>query len=120
MCIRDRCRDDFTLKQLDKPAVTAVLREVTSADQGRAIRVVLEVGQAPAAKRTTPPAPAPKPASQPAPAPEEPPLPKEPPEPASAADTPPWVAPSPAPATGPDKMDELLHNGQQLDSFQIK
>lgn len=117
------CRDDFTLKQLDKPAVTAVLREVTSADQGRAIRVVLEVGQAPAAKRPAPPAPVPKPAPQPpqpAPAPEEPPLPEEPPEPASAADTPPWVAPSPAPAPGPDKMDELLHNGQQLDSFQIK
>ena len=122
-CLTVLCRDDFTLKQLDKPAVTAVLREVTSADQSRAIRVVLEVGQAPAAKRPAPPAPVPKPAPQPpqpAPAPEEPPLPEEPPEPASAADTPPWVAPSPAPAPGPDKMDELLHNGQQLDSFQIK
>ena len=75
---------------------------------------------APAAKRPAPPAPVPKPAPQPAPAPEAPPLPEEPPEPASAADTPPWVAPSPAPAPGPDKMDELLHNGQQLDSFQIK
>ena len=112
-CLTVLCRDDFTLKQLDKPEVTAVLREVTSADQGRDIRVALEIGQAPSVRRAAP-RPAPPPLPKQPPRPEVP----EPPKPAPAGDTPPWEAPAPAP--GGDKLNELLQNGQQLDSFQIK
>mgnify|MGYP004430040445 CR=1 FL=1 len=46
-CLTVLCRDDFTLKQLDKPEVLAVLRDVTKQELGRDIRVVLERGQAP-------------------------------------------------------------------------
>ena len=110
-CLTVLCRDDFTLRQLDKPAVLTVLRDVTKQELGRDIRVVLELGQAPASGKRTAPRTAPTPTPRPTP--------QEPPKP-SAADTPPWESPSPPAASGRDKLDELLENGKQLDGFQIK
>ena len=110
-CLTVLCRDDFTLRQLDKPAVLTVLRDVTKQELGRDIRVVLELGQAPASGKRTAPRTAPTPTPRP--------MPQEPPKP-SAADTPPWESPSPPAASGRDKLDELLENGKQLDGFQIK
>ena len=84
---------------------------VTKQELGRDIRVVLELGQAPASGKRTAPRTAPTPTPRPTP--------QEPPKP-SAADTPPWESPSPPAASGRDKLDELLENGKQLDGFQIK
>ncbi len=114
-CLTVLCRDDFTLKQLDKPEVLAVLRDVTQQELGRDIRVVLELGQAPASGKRAAPRPVPTPAPTPAPRP----TPQETPKP-SAADTPPWESPSPPAASGKDKLSELLENGKQLDGFQVK
>lgn len=110
-CLTVLCRDDFTLKQLDKPEVLAVLRDVTEQELGRDIRVVLERGQAPASGKRAAPRTAPTPTPRPTP--------QETPKP-SAADTPPWESPSPPAASGRDKLNELLENGKQLDGFQIK
>ena len=88
-----------------------MLRDVTKQELGRDIRVVLELGQAPASGKRTAPSTAPTPTPRPTP--------QEPPKP-SAADTPPWESPSPPAASGRDKLDELLENGKQLDGFQIK
>ena len=110
-CLRVLCRDDFTLKQLDKPEIVAVLREVTSSHLGREVRVALELGQAaPAARRPAPPRAQNTPRPAPRPAPQEPPQ-------AAPADPPPWEPPA-APAG--DKLNELLQNGKQLDHFTIK
>ena len=106
-CLTVVCRDDFTMHQLDCDAVAAVLRDVTSNEVGHPIRVQFRVGQLTAApaKRPAPPQPAPPPPR------EETPVPPPPP-----AEAPPWEAP----ADKPDKLNELLKNGQQLDNFQIK
>ena len=106
-CLTVVCRDDFTMHQLDCDAVAAVLRDVTSNEVGHPIRVQFRVGQLTAApaKRPAPPKPAPPPPR------EETPVPPPPP-----AEAPPWEAP----ADKPDKLNELLKNGQQLDNFQIK
>ena len=97
------------MSQLNNETITTVLRDVTSEELGRPIRVQLRVGQltaapgqaARAAQARTPPLQ------------EEAPAPPPPPRP---AETPPWEAP----ADKPDKLNELLQNGQQLDNFQIK
>ena len=108
-CLTVVCRDDFTMSQLNNETITTVLRDVTAEELGRPIRVQLRVGQLTAApaKRPAPPKPAPPPPREEAPAPPPPPRP---------AETPPWEAP----ADKPDKLNELLQNGQQLDNFQIK
>ena len=55
-CLTVLCRDDFTQKQLDKPEILTVLRDVTAAELGRDIRVRLAVGKAPPASgRSVPP-----------------------------------------------------------------
>jgi len=67
-CLTVLCRDDFTQKQLDKPEILTVLRDVTAAELGRDIRVMLAVGKAPPASgRSAPPPPPSRQAPQPAP-----------------------------------------------------
>ena len=112
------CSNDFAKSQLDTPQVVKVLQEVTSRHLGQDIRVQFQMGGT-AAKKTAPRAAVPRTAPRPAPVPEDdyerPPLPEE--APPAPADTPPWEEP---PAAGRDKLDELMQNGRQLDSFQIK
>lgn len=109
-CLTVLCRDDFTQKQLDKPEILTVLRDVTAAELGRDIRVMLAVGKAPPASGRSVPSPPPsRQAPQPAPQAAAP----APP----ANDPPPWEPPAP---TGGDRLDELAQNGRQLDNFKIK
>ena len=109
-CLTVLCRDDFTQKQLDKPEILTVLRDVTAAELGRDIRVMLAVGKAPPASgRSAPPPPPSRQAPQPAPQAAAP----APP----ANDPPPWEPPA---STGGDRLDELAQNGRQLDNFKIK
>lgn len=109
-CLTVLCRDDFTQKQLDKPEILTVLRDVTAAELGRDIRVMLALGKAPPASgRSASPPPPSRQAPQPAPQAAAP----APP----ANDPPPWEPPAP---TGGDRLDELAQNGRQLDNFKIK
>ncbi len=115
-CLCVICRDDFTLRQLDTPAVTEVLREVTSGEVGHPVRVQLRIGKVTAqGRRPAPPKTAPPPKREEAPAPPPP-----PPE-----ERPPWEEAPPADGdtvqahTG-DKLDELVHSARKLGGFQIK
>ena len=90
--------------------ILTVLRDVTAAELGRDIRVMLAVGKAPPASGRSVPSPPPsRQAPQPAPQAAAP----APP----ANDPPPWSLPPPPAALG---LDELAQNGRQLDNFKIK
>ncbi len=96
------CENELFRNSMDNTTMLTVLREVTSAEVGRDIRVELKVGKAPKTS-ATPQAARPKTASAPTPAPKS----------APREETPPWE-------TSGDKMAELLQGARGLDGFQIK
>ena len=103
-CLTVYCKNEFVRDSLNNNTVLSVLREVTSAAVGSAVRVELAVGNGPAAS-----APAARCNTSGA---------KSVSRSSAQADPPPWE--EPAPVQTHDQLEEIARNGARLDHFKIK